>query len=256
MLVIDKKILMFNIKEVYFSDCPVDIEDCDFIRFRYCKDKVDVKGFNRHESITSVIDLTQDLETIWQKMDKKSTRYGINRAQRENIEVFIGENHEIFFQMYKSFLNKKGIRSKFEIFGVGSVTLDAIKKYGTLFIAKYNDEILAGTVYLEDNSNLLAWLGFSKRFEKDKRRRMMAACANRLIDWEAIKYAKEKGIKQFNLGGLWSEEEANKDLSKKGINTFKLSFGGEILTCYSYIGIYSKIFKTLYNSYNIIKKLK
>jgi len=158
--------------------------------------------------------------------------------------------------MYKSFLNKKGIRSKFEIFGVGSVTLDAIKKYGTLFIAKYNDEILAGTVYLEDNSNLLAWLGFSKRFEKDKRRRMMAACANRLIDWVAIKYAKEKGIKQFNLGGLWSEEEANKDLSKKGINTFKLSFGGEILTCYSYIGIYSKIFKTLYNSYNIIKKLK
>ena len=43
----------------------------------------------------------------------------------------------------------------------------------------------------------------------------------------AIKNAKEKGIKEFDLGGLWSKEEAEKDEKKKGINTYKLSYGGK-----------------------------
>ena len=62
MLVIDRKIFIFNIKEVYFSDSPFDIDNCDGIIFEYCKNKVDVEGFTRLTKLTSIIDLTQDLE--------------------------------------------------------------------------------------------------------------------------------------------------------------------------------------------------
>jgi hypothetical protein len=52
-----------------------------FLRFRYCKNKVDVKGFTCKKELTIVIDLTQDLNTIWQNMDKKQVRYRIKKAQ-------------------------------------------------------------------------------------------------------------------------------------------------------------------------------
>lgn len=248
MLAIDKKILTFDIKEVHFSDHPHDIDDCDFLNFCYCKNKADVKGFTRKKEFTIVMDLTQDLDAIWQNMDKK-VRYWIKRAQREGIVVRINEDYDQFFQMYRSFIQKKGIKSLFDVFGVGSTTLETMKKNGTLFVAEYNDEILAGTLYLEDDSHIEAWIGASKRFELDNKKRTLIAGANRLIDWETIKYAKEKGIREFDLGGIWSEKEAEKDITKKGINTFKLSLRGKTVTRYSYQKIYSKTFSLAYYLY-------
>ena len=87
--------------------------------------------------------------------------------------------------------------------------------------------------------------------EVDRAKVSIISNADRLIDWEAIKYAKEKGIKEFDLGGLWSKEEAEKDEKKKGINSFKLSLGGEIVTRYSYQKIYSKIYNLAHNLYNL-----
>jgi len=250
-LIIDKKILMFDIKEVHFSDYPHDIENCDFVKFHYCKNIVKVKGFTCHKELTSVIDLTQDLDTIWKNTDKKSVRYKINRAQKEGIKIRINKDYDQFFQIYREFIQKKGIKSSFDIFGVGATTLEAMKKYGTLFTAEYDKEILVGTLYLEDNSNIKSWLGASKRLEVDRAKASTISCADRLTDWEAIKYAKEKGIKEFDLGGIWSEEEAEKDDEKKGINSFKLCFGGKIVTRYSYQKIYSNFYNVAYNLYNL-----
>ena len=85
MLTVDKKILMFNVREVHFSDYPYDIENCDFLNFEYCKNQTNVKGFRRKKKYTAVIDLTQDLDTIWQNMDRKSSRYRINRAHMKEL---------------------------------------------------------------------------------------------------------------------------------------------------------------------------
>jgi len=250
MLTIDKKILIFNVREIHFSDRPFDIENCDFLNFRYCKNKVDVKGFTRKKEFTIVVDLTQDLDTIWQNMSKK-VRYKVKRAQREGIKIRINEDHNQFFQIYRSFIQKKGINSFFDVFGVGSTTLENMKKNGTLFAAGCNDEILSGVLYLEDDSHIEAWIAASKRLEVDNEKKKLIACATRLIGWEAIKYAKEKGIKEFDLGGVWSEEEAEKDTTKKGINNFKLSLGGKTIACYSYQKIYSKTYGLAYYLYGL-----
>jgi len=251
MLEVDKKILMYTIREVHFSDYPHDIDCCDILKFHYCKNKINAKGFTCQKDLTSVIDLTQDLDTIWRNMDKKSTRYRIKRAQREGIKIRINEGYDQFFQIYRSFIQKKGIKSLFDVFGVGSATLETMKKYGTLFVAEYDGEILVGTIYLEDNSNMEAWIGASKRLEADRAKVSIISNASRLIDWEAIKYAKGKGIKEYDLGGLWPKEEAETDRTKKGINSFKLSFGGEIVTRYSYQKIYSKSYNLAYTLYNL-----
>ena len=185
-------------------------------------------------------------------MDRKQTRYGIKRGEREGIYVERSKNYDLFFKMYRSFIKKKGIKSVFDIFGVGNIPLENMR-HGTLFLAGLDDEVLSAKLYLENTSRLEAWICVSKRLEtNDVKKRMLIGCASRLIDWEAIKYAKEKGLEEFDLGGLWRKEDIERDIEKRGINSFKLSFGGKIVTCYSYEKIYSKSFSILYNLYNIL----
>jgi lipid II:glycine glycyltransferase (peptidoglycan interpeptide bridge formation enzyme) len=249
MLIIDKKILMFNIKEVHFSKNPFDIEGCDFLIFPYCKNKVEAKGFVCYKKLTSIIDLTQDLDTIWKKFHRDTFK-GIKRAEREGVKISINNGYEQFFDIYQNFIRKKEINSIFGGIGVETASLDTMKKKGTLFVAEYHGEILGGMLFLEDDSNIETLVSASKRLEGEKEDKAIIGCANRLIRWEAIKYAKEKGIKEFDLGGLFPEDKTEKDPIKKGINSFKLSFGGDVVPGYTYEKGYSKILKLAYYLHN------
>lgn len=131
-----------------------------------------------------------------------------------------------------------------------SKTVDFMKKYGTLFVAEFDGEIIAGQLYLEDE-NYIRWLvGASKRLEVDSNKAILISCTNRLIIWEAIKYAKEKGIKEFDFGGYYTGKE--KDKQKEKINVFKKSFGGELTIQYTYKKYYSKIYQIIKQAYQTI----
>jgi len=240
MLVLDKKILTFKVKEVHFSDHPYDVEECDAICFPLCRNKVTVDGFDRKESLTSIIDLTQHLDTIWYNMDKKSSRYAIKKAQRDGVEFKVNQNYDEFYHINETFVKQKGFGP---LLGIRSINLDVIKRYGTLFTSEYKGDVLSGHLYLEDEDNIKLWLSASKRLEVDRERARLIGNANRLLHWEAIKYAKGRGIRVFDWGGLWPEEEANNDARKKTINFFKQSFGGTTVICYNYRKIYSPIYK-------------
>jgi lipid II:glycine glycyltransferase (peptidoglycan interpeptide bridge formation enzyme) len=184
-------------------------------------------------------------------MDKKSARNRINGAQKDGLVIHKNKDYDEFFQTYRSFIQKKHIKSLFDIFGVGSTTLESMKKNGTLFVAKYGDELLNGTLYLEDDSHIEAWISATKRFDITSNKKKLFGGSDRLVDWEAIKYAKEKGLKEFDLGGIWPEEEAAKDIIKQGINDFKKNYGGKVVTRYSYQKYYSKTFKLISNLYSL-----
>jgi lipid II:glycine glycyltransferase (peptidoglycan interpeptide bridge formation enzyme) len=254
MLIVDKKILNYSIKEIHFFDHPHDMNGCSVLKFFYCNNKENVKGFTCQKELTTVIDLTQDLDTIFKNMNK-DTRYNIRRAQKDGIDVQINKYQDEFFQLYSSFLQKKGLKSIFDVFGIGNAPVDILKKYGTLLVAIHNNEILAGGIYLEDESFIKGWIGASKRLEADKKKRRLISYSNRLIEWEAMKYAKEKEIKEFDFGGLWPDYITKIDEQKKGINSFKLGFGGKIVTRYSYQKFYSKSYQLFYKLY-ILKNLK
>jgi lipid II:glycine glycyltransferase (peptidoglycan interpeptide bridge formation enzyme) len=249
MLVIDKKILMFKIKEVHFAKYPFDIDGCDFLTFPFCRNKVDAKGFVRYEKLTSVIDLTQDLDTIWNKFHR-DTYKGIKRAERDGVRILVNSRYEQFFNIYQNFIRKKEIDSIFGGIGVETASLETMEKKGTLFVAEYQNKIVGGMLFLEDDSNIETLVSASKRLEQGKEEKAIIGCANRLIRWEAIKYAKAKGIKEFDLGGLFPEDKVEKDPIKKGINSFKLSFGGDVVTGFTYEKGYSKILKLAYSIYN------
>lgn len=232
-LEIDSKRYIFKTKITWFSDYPQDVEGCHSVIFRACKNKVDVEGFEREQFTTLVIDLTQDLDAIWGNMSKKSCRYEIKRAMREGIQIRLSQAYEQFYEMNRSFRRQKGLS--------GLTSLEFMRRYGTLFTAEYGGEIIGGQLYLEDKDNIRWLVGASKRLEVDKEEAILIGCGNRLMIWEAIKYAKGKGIKEFDMGGYYSGEA--KDEQKERINIFKQSFGGKLTTHYIYQKDYSMIYK-------------
>ena len=206
--------------------------------------KVDIDGFSRVESITSTIDLTQDLDTLWNNTKRDSCRRFINRAQRQAIEIKINEGYDELHEISESFRRSKGFRA---LFGVTAMGLEEMKQYGTLFTAKYEGRIIAGQLYLEDESCIKLMTSASRRFEVDHKTAKVIGDANHLMHWEVIKYAKNKGIKTFDFGGLFPIAEAEKDAKKNSINVFKLRFGGDIVTRYTYYKFYTSYCRIAYS---------
>jgi lipid II:glycine glycyltransferase (peptidoglycan interpeptide bridge formation enzyme) len=234
MLEIERKKYIFKTKEIWFSDYPFDVKGHHSVVFRSCKNKVDIKGFMCEEFPTFVIDLTQDLDTIWKNMDIKSCRYGIKRAMRDGVRIKLNQNYEDFYEINKSFREKKGL-------SLSSEKIEIMKKYGTLFVAEFEGEILGGNLYLEDENNMRWLLGASKRLNVEKEKTILIGNANRLIIWQAINYAKEKGIKMFDMGGYYGGGKGAEILDTP--NLFKRSFGGKLATHYTYKKNYSKLYR-------------
>jgi hypothetical protein len=252
MLIVDIKAAFFNVKQIYFAEEPFDVKKCDMADFVFCTKRVDLKGFKRTEQLTSIIDLTKNIDAIWDGFGKRSCQQTIRRAERAGIKVVISKDFDGFYNIYKQFAKRKGIRP---FLGLLDIQKDTLRKYGTLFLAYDGNDILGGDVYLEDKDHILGWFTASRRLEVESREAKLIGMANRLMRWEAIKYAKDKALRDFDWGGLWADEEAEGDPVKKGINSFKLSFGGDKTMRYSYEKIYSTKYLAAQYAYGNLTKI-
>ena len=234
MLEIEKKKLFFKSKEIWFSDSPFDVKGYQAVTFRECKNKVDATGFKRKEFTTLVIDLSQDLDNIWKKMDNTSCRYGVNRAKRDGVNILRNSHYDEFVAINQSFRVNKGLDE-------GAIDIEFMKKYGMLLVAEFKGEIIGGHFYLEDGENMRSLVAASKRLSVDKKMATLIGNANKLLIWEAINIAREKGIREFDMGGYYTGK--TKDEQKEKINSFKKSFGSDVVTHYVYEKYYSSIFK-------------
>jgi lipid II:glycine glycyltransferase (peptidoglycan interpeptide bridge formation enzyme) len=239
---------LFKTAEIWFSDKPKDIKGYHSVTFRQCKVNNNYSGYNKTEFTTLVIDLTRDLDDIWKDLSPKSCRYKINRAIREGVIVKRSEDYEEFWNLYREFTQQKGV-------GFGGYTIEQLKQFGTLFMAEFDGEYIAGQLYLEDRENksdIRLLLGGSRRFGNNTGKSKIIGFANRLLVWEVIKYAKNKGISEFDFGGFYTGNKP--DVEKENINTFKKGFGGNIVIHYEYNKQFSIPYKALRSIYRIFKK--
>jgi hypothetical protein len=252
-VIIDYPFLIFKKRDIFLSEFPYDNDDeFDVVTFKYCKNKINLPGYKCVETLTSTIDLTQDIEEIWKKVNK-NIRRKINEARNETLIYKINGNFNEFYTILKDFMKKKNYGSSLGFLGVELPNVKILEKYGTLFTAELNGEILGGHLYLEDSENLLLWKSASKRLTVDKETSNLIANVNALLHWQAINYAKEKSIRTFNWGGLFSKKDAL-DPKKNSINIYKLRYGGQIEPTYSYLKINNKLFEKISYIYTNLKK--
>jgi len=253
MLITERQFSIFKILNVYFAEEPgtADIPDCDVVIYHTYKNWGIIKGFDRINLFTTTIDLSQDIDEIWNKIKRQHKRH-IRRAEKNGTKVTVSNNFEEFYQLHKRFLIK---RKYTDLSGLKILSPKFMQKYGILFIAENQGETLGGNLYFHDENNALlfyhAYQINGNTIESNKR----IADANCYIHWEAMRHFKNLNIINYDLGGLGSNE-INIDHRMHGLDYFKRSFGGDVISRYEYRKFRSRFNKLLFSSKEFLRTCK
>jgi lipid II:glycine glycyltransferase (peptidoglycan interpeptide bridge formation enzyme) len=86
-IIIDNSFLMFKKQDIFLSEYPYNVgKEIDAVLFHYCKHKIDLPGYTRRDQLTSTIDLTQESEEIWKKMNRK-LRQKIKKPEKHHRKI-------------------------------------------------------------------------------------------------------------------------------------------------------------------------
>jgi hypothetical protein len=182
----------------------------------------------RQNSYTIELSLEQDSSLISSNFSKQ-IRQQSKLAENEGTTVYFHNDIEEFVSFFNDFATKKNT------FMINQENIIAMGNDIKLSFAVNSGQILAAHSYLLDTE-----LGIVRHLHSATRRldehydRNLIGRANKLLTVRDIFYFKEVGFKLFDFGGYAKDTE---DESLKGINNYKLLFGGHVVTCidcYSY----------------------
>ncbi len=161
-----------------------------------------------------VLDLDQSEEELLAGM-RKSTRYLVKQAQKLNVIVKESSDIDGFLQLYAQTASRHGfiaheqIREEWEIFTRESA--------GTLLHAYHQDELLASAFIVYYGNQAIYHHGASTKSKIP---------AAYLLQWEAIKEAKRRGMRYYNFWGIAPPDKPRHPW--QGITLFKQGFGGYV----------------------------
>jgi lipid II:glycine glycyltransferase (peptidoglycan interpeptide bridge formation enzyme) len=173
-----------------------------------------------HAELTSQLDITKSEEELMTQM-RKTTRYEVKKAIKENIKITTSiEEKEI-----KKFYNiqvETARRQKFVPFSYKFLH-EQFREFAQngnalLYKAELNNKLLAQAFIIFYGKEAVYHYGAST----DEGRRFPGAY---LVQWEAIKEAKKRGMTRYNFWGVAPENNTNHRFS--GLSLFKRGFGGE-----------------------------
>jgi hypothetical protein len=195
------------------------------------------KGFYRLE--TPVIMLDPLIQEIWEHSLDSSRRNKIRKAQQSEVVVESSDslsNFDYFWPLLDQMHKKYGLYNNYlyykEIFEIYSPLGQA-----KIFLAKRNNELLSG-IFLVGNKRVMHyWKGASIPNVKNYGQ-------GELLQWEAIIWAKSKGIFLYDLCIVERERLPS-------IYEFKTGFSKLMYNCYSksYTGLAYKLINRLLNAY-------
>lgn len=171
------------------------------------------------------VDLKKDTDSLRADL-KQKWRGHLSKAERENMVVTWDVNGAAIAESLFLYAADKALR------GYAGPSPDFLKAYLPILAASNN--LMIGRVVNADSTLafvLVARHGRSATYlagwSSDDGRKV---CAHHLLLWNAMVMLKEKGIEDFDLGGI------NDDESGAGIKSFKEGLGGQAIT---YAGLYS-----------------
>lgn len=187
-------------------------------------------------SHTVELELDKDSDTITANFSKQ-IRQQSRIAETEGINCTFHNDIDTFVEFFNDFARKKNTdlvsRRRMEEFGNGI----------TLSFAMYNGEIMAAHSYLIDKeAGIVRHHHAATRRLDDQVDKNLIGRANKYLTVKNILYFKEAGYKTFDFGG-YAKDTTNESL--KGINNYKLLFGGTVVECTNYFSYGYWFFKKL-----------
>ncbi len=187
---------------------------------------------------TIKVPLDSDDESILQRM-KSKTRYNIRLAIRRGVTVREADANEIvpFYEMLEE-TSGRDRSGEFAIHGIDYYAdlLNVLGDSAQFLLAEIDGEIAAGAILFHHLDETIYMFGASTQ----RHQRHMPA---HLIQFEAMRRARERGSARYDLWGIPATDEPPDELGGDRVNVrsgmwgvyrFKLGFGGDIV---SYPGV-------------------
>jgi peptidoglycan pentaglycine glycine transferase (the first glycine) len=198
---------------------------------------------------TVVLDLRPEEEEILAGM-KQKTRYNIRLAERKEVVVSPSADLDAFGKLIE-------VTGERDAFGVHTPeyyrqAYELFHPLGMceLLIASYQGNPLAGLMVFASGRRAWYLYGASNNQERNR-------MPTYLIQWEAIRWAKQKGCTSYDLWGVPDHEEETLEAQFSdhsdglwGVYRFKRGFGGELMrTC----GAWDKVYhRAAYLGYQVL----
>lgn len=185
---------------------------------------------------TFILDLDRDLDELLMSFEEK-TRYNVRLAEKKGVRVeedVSDKGIKLFYNLYV----ETAKRDKFLIHPL--IYYQRIQEvlfpagFGSNFLAYYQDKPIAAIIVFTFGKRVWYMYGASA----SEFRNVMP---NHLLHWEVIKWAKRKGIKEYDLWGIPANPTEGHPLY--GVYRFKKGFRGRLV---KYIGAYDFPYSPLF----------
>ncbi len=186
--------------------------------FDYDGDAFSKAGFRRLDNHTVQIPLDMNIDQLFSKLEKKSARWGVKKAEKEGVKIekeHLKKDISEFYELYKKTSEQQFSPEPFTFFE--NIIMLERQKLAKLLIAKHGGRLIGGALLLLDSRyGIVSLTSISEEGMKLQ--------AMNLLYWEMIKYCKENRKKLIDLGGY--AEGAREGSKMYNINKFKENFGG------------------------------
>jgi peptidoglycan pentaglycine glycine transferase (the first glycine) len=176
---------------------------------------------------TLIIDLAGDEQALLMRM-KQKTRYNIRLAQKKGIVVRPSSDLELFYRL----MEKTGQRDRFGVHSLDyyrhAYELFSLRGECELLLAELQGQPLAALMVF--THGLRAWYFYGASSEEHRE-----AMPTYLLQWEAMRWARERGCREYDLWGVPDADEATLEANFEqrkdglwGVYRFKRGFGGQL----------------------------
>lgn len=209
-----------DLNKAYQKYCQEKGYICEFVRFElfsayrnYYVGDVETRTHN------VVRNLEIPLDDIWMDF-KQKVRKNVKRAAKNGLQIIIentGEHLKDFLDIYYSTMDRCDAQNSFFFSKEFFEEINLMKENIMYFYAAYGDKIVSAELVIYGSENCYSYLGGTNS-------EYFYVRPNDFLKYEIIKWAKERGLKNFVLGGGYGSDDGifhyKTCLAPKGIVDF------------------------------------
>ena len=208
------------LNSTYHEFCVLQHYICEFVRFELFSDyhnHYDGEVETRTHNV--VRNLEMPLDEMWMDF-KQKVRKNVKKAIGNHLEILIentGAHLQDFLDIYYATMDRSNAQTEYYFSKEFYHTINRMADHVMYFHVIYEGKIISTELVLYGSETCYSYLGGTNRAYFDLR-------PNDFLKYEIIKWAKEKGLKNFVLGGGYGADDGifqyKACLAPKGIVDF------------------------------------
>lgn len=193
---------------------------CEFVRFSLLSDYINYfHGICETHSHNIIRSLDISLEDMLSDFEHK-VRKNLKRAEKNHLQIIVDDTTRYlddFLKIYYGTMDRTDAKKDFYFKRSFFEILNSMNENCLYFHVLYEDKIISSELVLYGPQNCYSFLGGTNRKYFDLR-------PNEFLKFSIIKWAKDKGLKNFVLGGGYGADDGiyryKKSLSPHGVADF------------------------------------